>query len=202
MANAMLSPDRNNAIPTDVSEEKTNTRKRKAESAAAKKPSSKSAKSDSVSSLSAAASSSKDRGSDRRPTAVASQGKSGSDPPISDVLNVLKTIQESQCKSDQNFNVLSHRVDELFKMAEDYDDCGDYGLFPDSDVVTVDDCTADNSVDISNANKDTTTSSGADDKFKSAGEKLKIKEVCDTSVNAELASCVNDWFRQGIENDR
>lgn len=160
MANAILSPERSNAIPTDVSEEKANTLKRKAESAAPKKPSSKSAKSDSLSSLSAAASSSKDRGSDR-PTAVASQGMSGSDPSISDVLNVFKTIQESQCKSDQNFNVLSHRVDKLFKMAEDYDDCGDYGLIPDSDVdvVTVDDCTADHSVDTSNANKDTTTSS-------------------------------------------
>lgn len=60
---------------------------------------------------------------------------------------------------------------------------------------TVDDCTSDHYFDTSNANKDTSISAGADDKFKSSGEKLKIKGVCNTSVNAELASFVIYFFR-------
>lgn len=95
MANAMLSQERNNVIPKDVSQEK-----KKAESAVTKKLSSKSAKSDLVSIIYAAASSSKDRDSDRRPTAVALQGTNDSDQSITDVLNVLKTIQESPWISD------------------------------------------------------------------------------------------------------
>lgn len=58
IANAMLSPEKNNILPTDVYEER-NTRKRKAETAVTK-PSSKSAKLDSVSSQSSTSSSSKD----------------------------------------------------------------------------------------------------------------------------------------------
>lgn len=115
------------------------------------------------------------------------------------ILGPASLNQFRKTNKNPNFNVLSHRVDELFRMAEDF---GDFGLILESDVVTVNDCAADHSADTSNANKDTTTSSGADDQFKSAGEKLKVKEVFDTSINSELASCVNDWFRKGIEDDR
>lgn len=88
-------------------------------------------------------------------------------------------------------------------MADGYDDNCDYGIIPDSDVVTVDDCTPDHSIDISNAsNKDTSVSSGADNKFKSSGEKLEIKGVGNTSVNAELASFVIYFFRQGIDDKK
>lgn len=75
-----------------------------------------------------------------------------------------------------------------FEMVDGYDGNCDFGFILDSDVVTVDNCTLDHSIDTSNANKDTSVSSGADDKFKSSGEKLKIKGVGNTSVNAELAS--------------
>jgi hypothetical protein len=207
MANAMLSPEKNVVFPSEKVEDKT-SRKRKVDTTASKKPS-KSAKADSVSSQHSVASSVKDRSSDvHRPDV--SPGPCGSAPSITDVMNALKSIQEGQCKSVQNFNVLSHRVDELFRMAEEYDDCGDYGLVPDSDVVTVNDdnaadhdtCQTQSADTQSTVHKDSVTLSGADNKFKLAGDKLKIKEVCDTSVNSELASCVNDWFRQGIEDDR
>lgn len=81
IANAMLSPEKNNILPTDVYE-KRNTRKRKAETAVTK-PSSKSAKLDSVSSHSSTASS-LDWSSDRWPTVLS--GASGLDPSNTNVV--------------------------------------------------------------------------------------------------------------------
>ena len=41
-----------------------------------------------------------------------------------------------------------------------------------------------------------------DNRYVSAGKKLKVKETCDIPVDDELANLVTDWFREGIEEER
>ncbi|ESP03479.1 hypothetical protein LOTGIDRAFT_171416 [Lottia gigantea] len=42
----------------------------------------------------------------------------------------------------------------------------------------------------------------SDSIFAQAEKKLKLKDLCDVQINQDLASLINNWFRDGVDDDR
>ncbi|KAK6185393.1 hypothetical protein SNE40_007638 [Patella caerulea] len=114
-----------------------------------------------------------------------------------DVLTILKSIQETQSAQNSRFQRLSSKVDELYYVNDDdyenellgYNDDTDYNednleVLPTKKPKLSTDAELSNSV------------------YALAGEKLRVKDLCDKPINPDLASLIDNWFRDGVEEDR
>ncbi|ESO83951.1 hypothetical protein LOTGIDRAFT_155256 [Lottia gigantea] len=119
--------------------------------------------------------------------ASSSKSKDGSsvEPSNSDVMSILKAIQENQTAQNSRFDKLSSKVDELYNN-DNYDDYDENELLGYNDEEYCDD-----DLDVLPAKKAKISSDMelSDYIFAQAGKKLKT-------------SLINNWFRDGVDDDR
>ena len=121
------------------------------------------------------------------------------------ILKILQTIQTNQKSQDDKIAKMNSKVDELYNYGYEYSEYDEsevdnasvcQGNDDENANVTVDEF-ADGNNNEPPCKKQKVTPTN--NKFANAGKKLHVKEVCDDSVDEELAKLVNDWFREGME---
>ncbi|ESP01985.1 hypothetical protein LOTGIDRAFT_157121 [Lottia gigantea] len=129
-----------------------------------------------------------------------------------DILSVLKAIQANQNTQNAKFESLASKVDEMY-----YCDDGNTGYNKDDDLLAaeyeddpnnyegLDDTLLEPDYKRPRLDVDSEIPPSSEtrvSRFSQAGKKLRVKDKCDVPVNDELASLVDGWFREGIEEDR
>ena len=130
----------------------------------------------------------------------------------SEIIQLLKTIQQSQTAQGERIDKLSGRVDDLYNYNyEQYDDDVDeydedvllYGQSSNRFGYEGESDGNNNEPPSKIPRTDTDNKSpGGDNVFTNAGKKLRVKELCDKDLNQHLAHLVDSWFQDGIEDER
>ncbi|ESO84057.1 hypothetical protein LOTGIDRAFT_155371 [Lottia gigantea] len=104
------------------------------------------------------------------------------EPSNSDVMSILKAIQENQTAQNSRFDKLSSKVDELYNN-DNYDDYDENELLGYNDEEYCDD-----DLDVLPAKKAKISSDMelSDYIFAQAGKKLKVKDLCDVPINQDI----------------
>ena len=152
-----------------------------------------------------------------RSIASVSMASETQDVSLGDIMSCLMGIKNDQAKCNNRLNDLAGKVDELYEYNE-YDemDCeegSDIDAMPDNNVPVNTDKPSTSSAATSCANPTVTDDNNNeppnkvqkvdnDSMFKTINDKFKIKEKVDKPVDDELASMVNNLFREGIPEEQ
>ncbi|CAC5374932.1 unnamed protein product [Mytilus coruscus] len=128
------------------------------------------------------------------------------EPTLADVFPVLKNIQQEQSSQKTDFVSLKSMVDELyFAEPEGYDEirsADPEGAYDKNNNHDNNDHVVDAAVAEPPAKKQKTVDKEGDNVFKAAEQAYRSKDNVDTSVDDTLADTVNEFFREGISDEK
>ncbi|XP_062612901.1 uncharacterized protein LOC134274650 [Saccostrea cucullata] len=112
-------------------------------------------------------------------------------PGMTEVMTLLKSIKENQDSQDRKIEKMNNRVDELYY--------GDINEMEEELLMT-----PTNQSDVEGESEPPCKKrkeEGETSRFRQLGVKYKVKEDCDENVDEELASMINELFREGLNED-
>ena len=128
----------------------------------------------------------------------------------SEAIAILREINSNQNKTNDKFEKLSHRVDELYNMQGDYEceaeafpvyDTQSFGYYPDNDEQYLE-CEDESYVNVSESNESPKRPAEEQDNvFAPYLKKFKKIDSVDKDVALPLADIVNTAFRDGMPDD-